>query len=585
MEVSTAHCRFIRPSSKNLRTKRSHFLPAFTIGKPPLLSPPSLPLLSALPSKPFDRSTTANVAAPEITLPMAFCNALEHIINAFIDPAMLHPFVDPCHDLTNNFMPVDELPPTRCHIIRGSIPPCLVGGAYIRNGPNPQYLPQGPRHLFEGDGMLHSLLLSADGDPMLCSRYVQTYKYCLERNAGAPVMPNFFSGSRGFAGLARRSVTLLRILTGQINLTQGIGLANTSLAFFGGCLYALGESDLPYAMRVDPATGDISTVGRCDFKGRLVRAMTAHPKKDPVTGEVFAFSYAPVRPFLTYFRFDPSGNKSGDVPIFSVMQPTLMHDFAITENYALFNDIQLVMKPMEMVLGIGAPVGYNATKKPRLGVLPRYAANESEIRWFEIPGFNMFHSINAWEEEGANGEKYLVLVAPNLLPVEHSIEQIELMHNCVHMVRINLDTGVVSRKPLSADNLDLGVIHPSYMGRRNRYAYLGIGNPWPKVSGIAKLDFSLTGKGHCVIATREFDPGCFGGEPFFVPNDGSEEDDGYLLSFVHNERTGESRFVVMDACSPKLDIVAEVLLPRRVPYGFHGLFISRSELLSQQYLL
>ncbi|KAJ4808737.1 9-cis-epoxycarotenoid dioxygenase 1 [Rhynchospora pubera] len=173
-----------------------------------------------------------------------------------------------------------------------------------------------------------------------------------------------------------------------------------------------------------------------------------------------------------------------------------------------------------------------------------------------------------------------------MLSVEHSLEQVEHLHSCVQMVRINLDTGVVSRKPLSVGNLDLGVIHPSYMGRKNRYAYLAIGNPWPKVSGVAKLDFSLTGKGDCVIATREFDPGCFGGEPFFVPNDGSEkEDDGYLLSFVHNEQTGESRFVVMDACSPKLDIVAEVLLPSRVPYGIHGLFLSKAELLSQQYLL
>ncbi|KAJ1691247.1 hypothetical protein LUZ63_015402 [Rhynchospora breviuscula] len=337
--------------------------------------------------------------------------------------------------------------------------------------------------------MLHSLLFSADGDPMLCSRYVKTYKYCLERNAGAPVMPNFFSGSRGLAGLARRSVTILRILTGQINLTQGIGSANTSLAFFGGCLYALDESDLPYTMHVDPATGDISTVGRCDFKGRLVRAMTAHPKKDPVTEELFAFSYRPMPPFLTYFRFDPSGNKSGDVPIFSVKQASLMHDFAITENYVLFNDIQVVMKPMEILLGNGLPFGYDASKVPRLGVLPRYAVNESEIRWFEIPGFNVFHSINAWEEEGANGEKYLVLVAPVMLSVEHSLEQVELLHTCVQMVRINLDTGVVSRKPLSVGNLDLGVIHPSYMGRRNRYAYLAIGNPWPQVSGVAMLDY------------------------------------------------------------------------------------------------
>ncbi|MQL92044.1 hypothetical protein Taro_024661 [Colocasia esculenta] len=38
----------------------------------------------------------------------------------------------------------------------------------------------------------------------------------------------------------------------------------------------------------------------------------------------------------------------------------------------------------------------------------------------------------------------------------------------------------------------------------------------------------------------------------------------------------------MDAKSPELDVVAEVLLPRRVPYGFHGIFLRESELRDQQ---
>ena len=122
---------------------------------------------------------------------MAFCNALEEAINTFVDPPALRPSVDPRHVLSANFAPVDELPPTPCPVVRGTIPRCLAGGAYIRNGPNPQHLPRGPHHLFDGDGMLHSLLLptASGSDPVLCSRYVQTYKYLVERDAGEPVMP------------------------------------------------------------------------------------------------------------------------------------------------------------------------------------------------------------------------------------------------------------------------------------------------------------------------------------------------------------------------------------------------------------
>ncbi|WVZ74040.1 hypothetical protein U9M48_022270 [Paspalum notatum var. saurae] len=516
--------------------------------------------------------------APAATsLPMAFCSALEEAINTFVDPPALRPSVDPRNVLSANFAPVDELPPTPCPVVRGAIPRCLAGGAYIRNGPNPQHLPRGPHHL--------SLLLPAaespSSDPVLCSRYVQTYKYLVERDAGAPVMPNVFSGFYGVGGLARGAVVAARVLTGQMNPAEGMGLANTSLAFFGGRLYALGESDLPYAVRVDPATGEVTTHGRCDFGGRLFMGMTAHPKKDPVTGEVFAFRYGPVPPFVTYFRFDPAGNKGPDVPIFSVQQPSFLHDFAVTERYAIFPEIQIVMQPMGMVAG-GAPVGSDAGKVPRLGVLPKYATDESEMRWFEVPGLNIMHSLNAWEE--ADGEE-LVLVAPNVLSVEHALERMELVHSCVEKVRINLRTGAVWRTPLSAGNLDFGVIHPGYLGRRNRYGYLGIGDPMPKIAGVAKLDFDRAGTGDCTVARRDFGPGCFAGEPFFVPDDvegDGNEDDGYVVCYVHNERTGENRFVVMDARSPRLDIVAEVQLPARVPYGFHGLFVTRAELQAQQ---
>lgn len=47
---------------------------------------------------------------------------------------------------------------------------------------------------------------------------------------------------------------------------------------------------------------------------------------------------------------------------------------------------------------------------------------------------------------------------------------------------------------------------------------------------------------------------------------------------MHNESTRESSFIVMDAKSHDLEIVAAVKLPRRVPYGFHGRFVKESDL-------
>ncbi|XP_030540284.2 probable carotenoid cleavage dioxygenase 4, chloroplastic [Rhodamnia argentea] len=545
-------------------------------------SPPSPPAQPSPPLSSLPRTAPPPPPPPtgprrDTSLPVTIFSALDGLINNFIDPP-LKPSVDPCHVLSGNFAPVpDELPPTDCLVESGRLPACL-DGAYLRNGPNPQFLPRGPYHLFDGDGMLHSIKISR-GRARLCSRYVRTHKYSVENSLGMPVLPNVFSGFNGLAASAARGALLAaRMAAGQFNPANGIGLANTSLAFFGNRLYALGESDLPYEVRVTP-DGDVETVRREDFDGKLFMSMTAHPKVDPETGEAFAFRYGPVPPFLTYFRFDKNGKKLPDVPIFSMVRPSFLHDFAITKKYAIFSDIQIGMNPMDMIFGGGSPVGTDPGKVPRLGIIPRYAKDESEMRWFDVPGFNIIHAINAWDEK--EGDE-VVLIAPNIMSVEHTLERMDLIHALVEKVRINLRTGVVSRQPLSARNLDFAVINPGYVARRNKYVYGAVGDPMPKVSGVVKLDVSRSDRQDCTVACRMFGPGCYGGEPFFVArepgNREAAEDDGYVVSYVHDEYRGESRFLVMDAKTPDLEIVASVRLPRRVPYGFHGLFVREGQL-------
>jgi carotenoid cleavage dioxygenase-like enzyme len=68
----------------------------------------------------------------------------------------------------------------------------------------------------------------------------------------------------------------------------------------------------------------------------------------------------------------------------------------------------------------------------------------------------------------------------------------------------------------------------------------------------------------------------------FASNYQIGEDDGYLLTFVHDEKTIFSEFIVIDART--LDVnrpVASVKLPQRVPLGFHGIFVSEADLATQ----
>ncbi|KAE8707840.1 9-cis-epoxycarotenoid dioxygenase 1 [Hibiscus syriacus] len=228
----------------------------------------------------------------------------------------------------------------------------------------------------------------------------------------------------------------------------------------------MSEDDLPYHVRVTPS-GDLDTVGRYDFDGQLKSTVISHPKVDPETGEFFALSYDVIRkPYLKYFRFSSEGKKSPDVEI-SVDGPTTMHDFAITENFAVIPDHQV-----------------NAT-------------DASGIKWIEAPDCVCFHLWNAWEEPETDD-------VSTRTPVISDYEQ------------VNLETGMVNR---------------NLLGSKTRFAYLALAEPWPKVSGLAKVDLS-TGE----LKKYIYGDQSFGGEPLFFPRNPNleKEDDGYILAFVHD---------------------------------------------------
>ncbi|KAK6119248.1 hypothetical protein DH2020_047011 [Rehmannia glutinosa] len=355
---------------------------------------------------------------------------------------------------------------------------CL-NGEFVRVGPNPKFAPVAGYHWFDGDGMIHGMRIK-DGKATYVSRFVKTSRIKQEEFYGGSKFMKI-GDLKGMFGLIMVYMQLLRTKLKVLDVSYGYGTANTALIYHHGKLLALNEADKPYAIKV-LEDGDLQTIGMLDYDKRLGHSFTAHPKVDPVTGEMFTFGYSQEQPYITYRVISKEGVMEDPVPI-TVADPIMMHDFAITENYAIFMDLPLYFRPKEMVKEKKFVFSFDSTKKSRFGILPRYAKNELLIRWFELPNCFIFHngeklnphilylnclSANAWEE----GDEVVLITCrhekPDLDTSNGSVkEKVNNLTDELYEMRFNLKNGLASQKRLSVSAVDFPRVNESYTGRKS----------------------------------------------------------------------------------------------------------------------
>ncbi|QLE44284.1 9-cis-epoxycarotenoid dioxygenase [Nostoc sp. C052] len=449
--------------------------------------------------------------------------------------------------LDRNFAPIHEEITTGKLSVIGELP-LELSGMFVRNGPNPQWTPIGQYHWFDGDGMLHGVQIS-NGVATYRNRYVQTAGWKKEREAGKAL----------WSGLLEPP---------QMDNPHGPrkNTANTALVWHAGQMLALNEGGKPHAIKLP----ELDTIGEYTYNGKLVSAFTAHPKVDPVSGEMIFFGYSVfVPPYLQYSVVSAQGELLRTVPI-ELPIGVMMHDFAITENYTIFMDLPLTFN-LERAQR-GEPVMmFERDRSSRFGILPRHGDN-SNIRWFESPACYVFHTLNAYED---GDEVVLIACRMSSTTVLSSDEsQLDPEGNIPRLYRwrFNLSTGTVREEMLDDVASEFPRVNENLLGRQTRYGYTNkmANNPLPLFEGIIKYDFS-SGKSQ----THNFGEGRYGGEAVFAPRPGATaEDDGWLITFVHDEGEDTSELVVVNAQDITAEPVARVIIPQRVPYGFHGTWVA-----------
>lgn len=456
--------------------------------------------------------------------------------------------------LTKNFAPQWNEIIQEGKLTFGSLPLSLTG-QYLRNGPNPQYdLVGQPYHWFDGDGMLHGLKITEGKAFTYNNKFVQTERLKLDKARG------YGYGEFGNVLVGNFKPTLESRDNVEIGLFKG--RANTHVMFYHDKVMALMEADLPYQI----SAPSLETIGRL-YKGKLNHRFTAHPKVDMATNEMICFGLdtnsdkAP--PYLHYSVFK-NGALVHTMPILTYRGPTFMHDIAITEHYTIFFEFSVVMSP--------AGWDWRPDRKTRFGVLPRNAKTEDSIRWFEFEPCMAFHCANSWERSATQIVVYLC--STDFFSFNNGQSKPVYLTEFV----LDLTSGATTKRTCLPVECEFPVVPLNLVGYKTKFIYyIRIVPPAPgMIDALIKYDTET--HEHWI---HKFADGMYGGEASFVacPDMDEGEDAGVLMTYTHNEASGNSEFYVVNAKT--MACQARAVLPQRVPYGFHGTWVTQEELSRQ----
>jgi carotenoid cleavage dioxygenase-like enzyme len=451
--------------------------------------------------------------------------------------------------LTGNFAPVTtELTATAGDLrVTGSIPEELEG-RYLRNGPNPVTAPDpATYHWFTGDGMVHGIRLRGGRAEWYRNRWVRSGP--VAGALGETVRPGPVHGGMDAA-------------------------PNTNVIGHAGRTFAIVEAGaLPYEL-----TDELETIGACDFGGTLSGGYTAHPKRDPLTGDLYAVSYYfgwgdDVE--VTVLGADARVRRSRRV---SMGGPVMIHDAAITQKWIVLLDLP-VLFDMELALsGASLPYRWFDDYRPRVGLLPRDDTDSAEVVWHEVEPCYVFHPLNAYDSSDSDGDsgvtrdvvRHPSMFRSSLLGPYEGPSTLERWHLDGH-------GGPVKEERLDDRGQEFPRVDERRVGLPHRYGYsvtTGAPEDLPgSESALIRHDL-LAGRSE----ERRFGPGASLGEAIFVPrHPDASEGDGWVLSLAYDGATDSSALYLLNAEDLCGDPQAIVHLPQRVPVGFHGNWVADPE--------
>jgi carotenoid cleavage dioxygenase len=451
--------------------------------------------------------------------------------------------------------------------VEGEIP-AEIDGAFFRALHDPAYPPMYEDDVvLSRDGMISKIEIK-DGRASTAVRYVQTERYLAEKRAGRALFGKYrnpYTDDPSVAGVDRT-------------------VANTTPYYHAGRLYICKEDGLPY--RIDPTTLD--TLGRWNYNGKVrSETLTAHPKIDPETGEMFTFGYEAdglASPKIAYYVFSPSGEITNEV-WFDAPYASMQHDFAVTEDHALFL-IYPTKADHERMKGGGPHWIHHQDEFSWVGVMPRYGSAD-DIVWIKgLPGVHSFHVMNAYEEGSRihidqclfNTNFFAFVMEPSGINMQ---AEGALTRWTVDLANVE---GGVEARPIGPFS-EMPLIAATDVGREYRRG-------WYLTVDPTKLTMLANGPGevlfNCLqritpgdgqIESFSQGPGIGFNEPVHVP--GKPGHGGWLLMMIDRVITPEywvQEVWILEADAIANGPVAKIRMPFATCEQVHGTWVSRAKL-------
>jgi len=436
--------------------------------------------------------------------------------------------------LVGNYAPVTEEVTLTDLPVVGQVPVELEG-RLLRNGPNPiGHVDLATHHWFLGDGMVHGLRLRDGNAEWYRNRYVGSSQVAqtLGREFPGPVT-NEFGPNTNVIGHAGRTFAIVEAGTTPVELTY-----------------------------------ELETVCTNGFGDSLRNGYTAHPKYDPLTGEMHAMCYSPsvLIDRVEYVVVGPDGTMTKTLPI-HLPSMSMLHDMGLTQKYAIVFDLPVAVDLDLAFSGVRFPLRWFDDFDARVGLVPRSAESDAEIIWCSIDPCYAFHPLNSYDLD--DGRVVIdICVFEKLFdrdrngPWRDSLPRLERW--TVDPVAMRVVRDLVDERAQEFPRVAGRVLNLPH-----RYGYTtglgGADEDW-NFGNTYKYDYE-TG------ATTEHDhgPGRHSGEPVFVSRAAATaEDDGWIMATVYDAAEDRSDVVILDAADIAADPVATIQLPVRIPNGFHG---------------